>query len=130
MWGPRVARSAADWKAHAGAAFATYPDCPVLLWIDILPAQMETGIEVFTVGLSSFIGREIECEAGSIPLPTVLNNVAGFAGYLIEHGDVVTDGNTFGDSDANMTVRHAISAHRPDLPILRVTPTRAPAPDK
>ncbi len=131
MWGPRVARSAADWKTQSRAVFATYPDCPVLLWIDILPAQMPTGIEVFTVGLSSFVGREIECEAGSIALPAVLNNVAGLTGYLVEHGDVVKDGDTFGDSAANMTIRHAISTHRPDLPVLRITPTlRAPATDK
>jgi hypothetical protein len=131
MWGPRVARSAADWKTLSRAAFAAYPECPVLLWIDILPAQTPAGIEVFTAGLSSFIGREIECEAGDIPLPTVMSNVGGLTGYLVEHGDVVQDGNTFGDDDANMTIRHAMSPHRPDLPVLRITPTRsAPATDE
>ena len=128
MWGPRVARSAADWKAQSRTAFATYPEYPVLLWIDILPAQTKTGVEVLTVGLSSFVGREIEFEAGSVPLPEVLNNVAGLAAYLIEHGDVVKDGDTFGGSEAErMTVRHAMSAHLPDLPILRITPTPRPA---
>jgi hypothetical protein len=125
MWGPRVARSADDWRAESRAAFASYPECPVLLWIDILPAQMPTGIEVFTVGLASFVGREIECEAGSLPLPAVLNKVAGLTGYLVENGDVVTDGDMFGDSEAQMTVTHAISTHRPDMPILRVTPAAA-----
>src|SRR4029077_15046505 len=96
MWGPRVARSAADWKTESRAAFAAYPECPILLWIDILPAQMPAGIEVFTAGLASFVGREIECEAGSIPLPMVLNKVAGLTGYLVEHGDVINDGDTFG----------------------------------
>jgi hypothetical protein len=122
MWGPRVARSAADWKTLSRTAFATYPDCPVLLWIDVLPAQMPTGIEVFTVGLSSFIGREIECEVGGLPLPATLNKIAGLTGYLVEHGDVINDGNTFGDEAERMSVSHAMSAHRPDLPVLRVTP--------
>ena len=127
MWGPRVARSAADWKAQSRAAFAPYPEYPVLLWIDLLPAQTTTGVEVLTVGLSSFVGREIEFEAGSVPVREVLNKVAGLAAYLVEHGDVVKDGDTFGGSEAErMTVRHAMSAHLPDLPILRVTPTARP----
>ena len=39
--------------------------------------------------------------------------------YLIEHGDVIKDGDTFGGSEAErITVRHAMSSHIPGVKIL------------
>jgi hypothetical protein len=48
--------------------------------------------------------------------------VAGLSAYLIEHGDVIKDGDTFGGSEAErITVRHATSVHIPGMQILRIT---------
>jgi hypothetical protein len=121
MWGARVARSAALWKDQSRAAFAAFPDCPFLLWIDILPMRIGAGVEVVTIGLSAFVGREIEFEVGGLELPAVLSKIAGLVAYLVEHGDVVKDGDTFGGSEAErIVVRHAVSTHFAGVPILRV----------
>ncbi len=126
MWGPQVGRSAAEWKDQSRAAFAAYPDYPFQLWIDILPMKTEAGVEVVTCGLLSFVGREIEFELGRLALSDVLNNVTGLAAYLIEHGDVVKDGDTFGGSEGErIEVKYAMSSRLPDVPILRITGARA-----
>ena len=122
MWGPRVARSAAHWKEQSRAAFAAYPDYPFLLWVDLLPMKTATGIEAITVGLSSFVGREIEFDAGRLELADVLDKMAGLSAYLIEHGDVIKDGDTFGGSASErIKVNHAVSTRIPGLQVLRVS---------
>jgi hypothetical protein len=126
VWGPRVARPADHWKEQSRAAFAAYPNYPFLLWIDLLPTGTESGPEVITVGLSAFVGREIELVVGSRELREALNSVAGLCAYLIEQGDVIKDGDTFGGSAAErIEVRHATSAHVPGMPVLRITPAGA-----
>ena len=121
MWAARVVRSAAHWKDQSRAAFAPYPNYPFLLWIDITSIRAGTGMDAVTIGLSSFVDREIEFEVGQLNPSDVLNNVAGLAGYLIEHGNVVKDGDTFGGSEAErIKIRHATSVHRSGVPILRV----------
>jgi hypothetical protein len=121
MWAARVVRSATQWKDESRNAFAPYPNYPFLLWIDITAIRTGAGIDAVTVGLSSFVDREIEFEVGQFNPTNVLNNVAGLAGYLIENGNVVKDGDTFGGSDAErIRIRHAVSTHRRGVPVLRV----------
>jgi hypothetical protein len=86
------------------------PHYPILLWIDIAPVRTASGMDAVTIGLSSFVGREIEFEVGRLNPSAVLSQVAGLASYLIEHGNVIKDGNTFGGSEAErIRVRHAVS---------------------
>src|SRR5262249_23136872 len=101
--------------------FAPYPDYPIMLWIDIAPLQSAGGVEVVTIGLSSFVGREIEYEVGRADAAEVFPKVAGLAGYLIQHGDVVKDGDTMGESEADrIRVRIASSKRLGGAPILRI----------
>ena len=121
MWAARVVRSAAYWKEQSRTAFAAYPDYPFLLWIDIMPVRMRAMMDAVTVGLSSFVDREIEFEVGRLNPSDVLNKVAGLAGYLIEHGNVLKDGDTFGGSEVErIRIKHATSTRLAGAPILRV----------
>jgi hypothetical protein len=121
MWAGRVARPAALWREQSRAACAAYPDYPILLWVDIVPVRTASGIDAVTIGLSSFIDREIEFEVGRLNPSDVLNRVAGLACYLVEHGNVVKDGDTFGDSELErIKIRHAVSKRLGGVPVLQV----------
>jgi hypothetical protein len=121
MWACRVVRQAALWKDQSRAAYAAYPNYPTLLWIDIVPIRSSSGIDAVTIGLSSFIDREIEFEVGRLDPSDVLRKVAGLATHLIEHGNVIKDGDTFGTSDAErIRVRHDVSERFGGVPILRI----------
>jgi hypothetical protein len=124
MWAERVVRPAALWKDQSRRAYAAYPDYPILLWLDIAPIRTASGIEAVTIGLSSFVDREIEFEVGRLQPADVLNKVAGLAVYLIEHGQALKDGDTFGGSERErIKVRHANSARLGGVPVLRVDTT-------
>lgn len=121
MWAARVVRSAEHWKDESRRASAPYPDYPFLLWIDIAPIRTGAGMEAITIGLSSYIEREIEYEVGRLEPSDVLNNVAGLAVYLIEHGNVLNDGDTIGGSETErIEVKHAASARRGGIPVLQI----------
>jgi Domain of unknown function (DUF4261) len=121
MWARRVVRQAALWKDQSRAAYSAYPNYPMLLWIDIVPIRSSSGIEAVTIGLSSFVDREIEFEAGRLNPSDVLRKVAGLAIHLIEHGNVIKDGDTFGTNDVErIRIRHAVSERFGGVPILRI----------
>jgi hypothetical protein len=120
IWGGRVANPADRFLDMSKQAFAPSPGFPFMLWISIHPFRQGATFGAVTHGLMSFAGREIEFEGGR-DLPGVLNKVAGLASYLIQHGDVIKDGQTFGASETErLKVRHAISREIAGLPVLRV----------
>lgn len=120
-WDGRVARSAETWRTMARGAFTPYDTLgyPFMLWIDVVPFRSETTFGAVTVALSAFADREIEFETDRADLSDILTKVGGLAAYLIEHGPVVGDGNTFGGSaEERITARHVISTRFPGLPVL------------
>jgi hypothetical protein len=123
VWGSILARSAAYWREQSRAAYAQYPNYPNLLWLDILPVPIGEGTGAITVGLERFIEREIEFHAGRLRQGEVIEKVSGLATYLIEHGSVIKDGDTIGESrDERILVRHRYSEVYSGVPVLRVTP--------
>jgi hypothetical protein len=123
-WEGRTARSAEMWLTLAHGAFAPYdePGYPFMLWIDIVPFRSSGTFGAVTMGLSAFVGREIEFETDRADLGDILNKVGGLAAYLIEHGPVVRDGNTFGGSEAErLMVRHVTSTRFAGLPVLHAS---------
>lgn len=71
------------------------------------------------MGLSAFAEREIEFETHKLTLPTLVNKVDGLAVYLVEHGLVVKDGDTFGrDSRERFSARYQASDRFEGLPVL------------
>jgi hypothetical protein len=70
------------------------------------------------MGLSAFVGREIEFVSGKLTLSALFDKVAGLAVYLIEHGSVVKDGDTIGASvSERIQVRHRNSDAFGGLPV-------------
>ncbi|MDE2377384.1 DUF4261 domain-containing protein [Bradyrhizobium sp.] len=126
VWDAKVARPARLWLDMSRQSFAPFPDYPFTLWVDILPFRTETGIGAVTMGLSAFAGREIEFETEKLTLRAMLDKVAGLAAYLVEHGPVVSDGDTIGSSETErFTVRHMTSPQFSGLPVLFVSAATA-----
>lgn len=70
------------------------------------------------MGLSAFAEREIQFETGKLPLATLMSKVDGLAVYLVEHGRVVKDGDTFGgDERERFKVRYEKSDQFGGLPV-------------
>jgi hypothetical protein len=121
VWGGQVAHPADRFLEMSQQALEPYPAFPFMLWISVHPFRQGTTFGAVTHGLSSFAGREIEFEGGR-DLSIVINKVAGLASYLIQHGDVIKDGQTFGANESErIKVQHAISREYAGLPVLRVT---------
>jgi hypothetical protein len=119
LWNARVARPAATWNAVASAAFAPYPDFPLALWLDVQPYRYEGGVGMITVGLTEFIGREIQLESASMSPQALVQMVLGLSTYLIERGSPVPDGHTFGrDENEKIRLRHVTSRRFPGVPVL------------
>ncbi|WP_375159381.1 DUF4261 domain-containing protein [Bradyrhizobium sp. RDT46] len=118
VWAGRVARPAELWLETSRDAFAPFPDYPFTLWVDILPFRSGARIGAVTVGLSAFVGREIEFVTAKLTLPALFDKVAGLAAYLIEHGSVVKDGDTIGASASErILVRHQNSEAFGGMPV-------------
>lgn len=118
VWAGRVARPADLWLDMSRDSFAPFPDYPFTLWIDILPYRSGDKIGAVTMGLSAFVGREIEFVTGKLTLPALFDKVAGLSVYLIEHGSVVKDGDTIGASASErIQVRHKNSDAFGGLPV-------------
>jgi hypothetical protein len=99
VWAGNVARSPQIWLDMSRRAFAPFPDYPFTLWVEIIPFPSARTTGAITVGLSSFLDREIEFEVDGMEYATVIDRVAGLAVYLIERGTVVKDGDTIGVSE-------------------------------
>ncbi|WFU83768.1 DUF4261 domain-containing protein [Bradyrhizobium sp. CIAT3101] len=119
VWDTKVARPAKLWMEMSRQSFAPFPDYPFTLWIDIMPFRSVAKIGAVTMGLSAFAGREIEFETNKLALPVMIERIAGLAAYLVEHGAVVKDGDTFGgDEHERITARLGLSARFAGLPVL------------
>jgi hypothetical protein len=95
-----------------------FPDYPFTLWLDILPFRSDRGIGAVTMGLAAFAGREIEFETAKLPFPAMIDKVAGLSAYLVEHGNVVKDGDTFGgDERERFAVRYKNSDRFGGMPV-------------
>ena len=122
VWAGRVARAADLWLTESSRSLAPYPDYPFGLWVDILPFRSGAKIGAITMGLSAFVGREIEFVTGKLTLPALFDKVAGLSVYLIENGNVVKDGDTIGASESErIAVRYKNSDVFGGLPVFYCT---------
>lgn len=127
VWAGRVARPSGLWLDMSSSSFAPFPDYPFTLWVDILPFQSGRKIGAITVGLSPFAGREIEFESAKLTLPALIDKVAGLSVYLVEHGNVVKDGDTIGSSATErIAVRYRTSEVFGGLPVFSCTDFAGP----
>jgi hypothetical protein len=117
-WDGCIARPPEAWITDTRTAFAPFPGYPWGLWVDIVPFRSHGSVGAVTMGLSAFVGREIELETDPGNLPDILHKISGFSIYMIEHGLVVRDGHTFGVSETErLQVRHIDSTRFSGLPV-------------
>src|SRR5262249_16705532 len=103
------------------SAFAPYPDFPSGLWVSMHPFQdPDSLVGVLTMGLSNFIGREIELEGEASQLEALLTTAHGVATYLLQDGVELRDGDTVGASATErIPIRFMESRRFEGLPLLR-----------
>jgi len=128
VFGGLVARSPQIWLEMSQEAFAPHPDYPIMLWIDIVPFRPgPQSVGAFTRGLSRFAGREIEYEVPGASSAPLIQRLAGLASYMVEHGDLVRDGDTIGEQqDERIEVHHGFSRFD-GKPVLRIGPEPVPS---
>lgn len=86
VWNGKIGRSADMWLNDSLRSFDAFPDHPFGLWMDIVKFISGKTIGAYTVGLSDFIGREIEFDVDGFDRATVIERVAGLGSYVIAHG--------------------------------------------
>lgn len=127
FWESLVAHSAAAWLEASRDAFAPYPAFPYPLWVSLHVHRDGGWVGVITFGLSSFVGREIELEPQDADVAQALHRAAELAVYLMQHGAVLNDGDTFGATAAErIRVRHVMSKRVLGLAVLHATGVREP----
>ncbi len=118
VWDGKVARSADLWQHLSMQSYAPFPDYPFTLWVDVLPFRSQKGIGAVTMGLAAFVDREIQFETSRLPLDALVERVLGLVVYLIEHGPVLKDGDTFGgDAEERIAVRYKNSDQFNGMPV-------------
>ena len=128
IWKDKLGRSPQTWLEFSARSFAPYPNYPFLLWIDILPFKSVESSGALTVGLSAFIGREIECDLPGMALTTLIERVAVLASVLIGRGHGIRDGEMFAITAADrFKVHHAVSRFN-GAPVLRIGAQSRPVP--
>jgi hypothetical protein len=119
LWENLVAHSAQTWEVASRDAFAKYPGFPYPLWVSLHPFKEGEKVGFISFGLMSFVGREIELEPQNLNPPELLRKAAALAVYLMQHGPVIKDGETFGEvATERILVRHVVSKRVPGLAVL------------
>jgi hypothetical protein len=109
VWRGKVAGSAEAWVEQSPRAFEPFPDHPYRLWMEIVPFLSGATIGAYTVGLSAFIGREIEFEVDGLDEHGVVVRVANASSYLIANGlDANAQSGTVYDDDDESVGRVAL----------------------
>ncbi len=103
VWNGKIGRSAEMWLNDSRRSFDSFPDHPFGLWIDIVKFISGNTIGAYSVGLSAFVGREIEFDVDGVDRATAVERVASLGAYLIAHGlgDEFKDG-TMMEGDAQV----------------------------
>lgn len=86
---------------------------PLMLWIDFQGGVEGKKSSLFTVGLAAFGLMEMEIPGATSSVGDLREFAIGIAGYLIEAGPVIKDGDTVGETaEEKIMVRHVKSGLR------------------
>ncbi len=112
VWRGNVGRSPEMWLEQSRRSFEPFPDHPFGLWMEIIPFRSGETVGAYTVGLSAFIGREIEFEVDGLDQRGVTLRVANASSYLIANGldKNIESGTVYKDDDEN--IGHVAVLHR------------------
>ena len=107
-------RSGADYRSDAESA--SRESLPILCWVgfNLVREQDGDGFSAYTTGLSSFGLLELEVLRSKWPPAEVVSRLADLANYQLSTGNVIRDGDTFGESEFDRTqVSHRASTYIP-----------------
>lgn len=95
---------------------------PINAWIDFRVGRNEEGLTSgFTTGLKALGHMELETENASDTPGDLRERLVAIAGYLLENGPIIKDGNTVGeDEHERITVRYAESAFGHEGKVMRL----------
>ncbi|WP_244550048.1 hypothetical protein [Bradyrhizobium sp. cf659] len=109
VWRGNVGRSPEMWLEQSRCAFDPFPDQPFGLWMEIVPFRSGKTVGAHTVGLSAFMGREIEFEVDGLDQRAVTARVAQLSSYLIATGlDASIKNGAVFEADAEIDHRVAV----------------------
>jgi hypothetical protein len=117
------------------ASTATREQLPLYLWVKFeLAEQSDDTISLFTTGMAQFELMEVEFPHSPLEPQSLMDRAFNIAHYLIEQGDVLSDGHTIGTSaNEKFRVTHAASVrpdkqkvYRLELQTTRIDPTALP----
>jgi hypothetical protein len=100
--------------------------CPIDVWVRLHlfkgnPNGKAIPIGCATMGLSSFVGREIEFEPSLLSPGIIAQRVQGTIAYLLARGPVLQHGDTLGVSETErIRIEHADKGQHVNLPIYRL----------
>jgi Domain of unknown function (DUF4261) len=123
LWDLTVANSAPIVAELSALAFAPVADLPSALWISMHPFHDPGSplVGAVTMGLSKFVGREVEFEGPASQLKSVLMTARELVTYLLANGVNVRDGDTIGRSaNERIPVRFKASDRFNGLPVIAV----------
>jgi Domain of unknown function (DUF4261) len=104
---------AEEYLAQAGVA--SRDALPIPLWIGLHPVNDPPGLSAYTTGLTSFGLLELEVHHSRLAAPELLGRMADLAHYQLGSGNVLKDGDTFGESEFDRArIRHVPSEFIPD----------------
>lgn len=96
-------RAGADYMSDAEGA--SRERLPILSWIGFnLVSEEEEGFSAYTTGLSSFGLLELEVLRNKRPTAEIVGTLVDLVNYQLSTGNVIRDGDTFGESEADRTV--------------------------
>lgn len=94
---------------------------PLWLWVATLVGKGETGTQGCTVGLKALGHMELETTNASDEVGDLRERFLALAGYLIENGPVIQDGNTVGaDENEKIQVIYSDSQFGHDEQVMRL----------
>ncbi|WP_205479753.1 hypothetical protein [Sphingomonas arenae] len=97
-------------------------ELPLMLWTWTAPHSMEDGnVSLSTGGMLPFLGYEVEVWNASASATAVGDTLSGILKYLLNRGPVVSDGNSFGETPGDRSVRGFFGPSRAG----RADPTQA-----
>jgi uncharacterized protein DUF4261 len=97
-----LVRSGADFRSDAESA--SRESLPILSWIGFNLVGEEQGVSAYTTGLSSFGLLELEVLRSTWPPADVVSRLVDLVNYQLSTGNVIRDGDTFGENESDRTV--------------------------
>jgi hypothetical protein len=97
-----LVRAGADYLSEA--AGASRESLPILSWIGFNLVGEDEGFSAYTTGMSSFGLLELEVLRNKRPPAEIVGTLVDLVTYQLSTGNVIRDGDTFGESEADRTI--------------------------